>query len=72
MGKLSDHLKSKGTTISAFAKQLDVSQSYLSEIDRGLKEPKLRLAFLIQYETGGAVSAESFLPANFHPNQPTK
>lgn len=47
-------------TQAKIARRLNISRSYLSEIESGAKLPSLDLAFRIERETEGAVPARSW------------
>ncbi len=64
MNLLDDHLKIYvigGHTRRDFARELGISQSYLSEIASGAKRPSLNVAFRIERETEGKVPASSWI-----------
>lgn len=51
-----------GKTRAAWAKQLGVSRSYLSDVLNGKSRPSLELASMIERETDGVVVASSWIP----------
>lgn len=63
MMNLRQYLAQANRSQSEFARQIGVSRSYLSEIASGAKLPSLTVAAAIERETGGKVSAMSFIPS---------
>lgn len=60
MTHLLAYIQETRTKQSAFAEQLGVSRSYLSELVGGSKRPSLNLAFAIERLTEGAVKASDW------------
>lgn len=59
-----DFIRTSGLTRSQWADRLSISRSYLSDILNGNKRPSLELAVMIERETGGRVTAVSWIAAN--------
>ena len=55
-------IKSSGQTQSLWAKRLQISEPYLSDLLAGRKDPSLKVAVRIERETHGAVLASSWIP----------
>lgn len=73
--RLSEYLTKTGTSQRAFADKLGVSPSYLNELVKNLKQPRLDLAFRIERITKGAVPARSWIkggPAPKTPREPLR
>lgn len=64
MSNLSSYLETHGIKHSAFAARLGISRSYLSLILSGKRGVDLNLAFQIEAETDGQVTARSFSSTN--------
>jgi transcriptional regulator with XRE-family HTH domain len=62
--KLDRYLSERSLSARALARQLDVSESYLSRLLSGERGPSLAMAHRIREATGGAVTADDFLPAS--------
>lgn len=60
MRTLKDFFSETGTQQTAFAARCGVSWNYMSEIARGLKQPSMKIALVIERETGGAVPLGSW------------
>ena len=58
---LAEFITTRGETRRAWARRLDISESYLSDLLSGKKTPSLALAARIERETGGAVTAVSWV-----------
>jgi transcriptional regulator with XRE-family HTH domain len=63
MSKLQEHLSSSETTLSEFARRVNLSRSYVCEIATGKKSPALETALRISDATNGAVSVRDLLRA---------
>jgi len=61
MKTLRQHLKESGETQAQFASRVGLSQSYINEISRGMKTPRLPVALKIVAATGGAVDLSSLI-----------
>jgi transcriptional regulator with XRE-family HTH domain len=57
---LADHLEQEGITHAEFARRLGVTDSAVWRWAHGERSPGLKLAFAIEKETGGKVSAVSW------------
>ncbi|MGR3498221.1 MAG: helix-turn-helix transcriptional regulator [Limimaricola soesokkakensis] len=64
--RLSEYLTENGTSQRAFADKIGVSPSYLNELVKNLKQPRLDLAFEIERVTHGAVPARSWVKPPAH------
>ncbi len=64
---LAEFISKSGKTRSAFAEEIGISRSYLSEILSGNRRPSLELAVAIERKTSGAVLASSWIA---DPEQP--
>jgi len=60
MNKLQSYLTTHKIPVGKLAKQLGISQSYLSGIKTGARRPSLDLAFAIEDVTEGHVTARSW------------
>lgn len=56
MEKLRTHLREAGIRQTEFAKQLGISDTYLSQILSGLRCPSISVAVAIERETSGNVA----------------
>lgn len=61
MTKLKQWLGEQGTSVSAFARQTGISQSYMWEIVNDVKKPSLRAAKAIDVATGGGVPMQCWV-----------
>jgi len=52
--------KRENITLAALGRQVGVSPSHLSEVERGLDEPSMNLAARLSRATGGEVDIGSF------------
>lgn len=59
---LAEYLSSKRLTDEAFASIVNLSQSQISRIKRGISRPSWSAVEAIERATGGEVSASDFLP----------
>jgi DNA-binding transcriptional regulator YdaS (Cro superfamily) len=59
---LTQYIKNSGRSRTAWAADLGISKSYLSDILNGNKFPSLELAVRIQRATQGAVMAADWFP----------
>lgn len=59
---LAEYLSSKRITDEAFASMVNLSQSQISRIKRGISRPSWSALAAIERATGGEVSASDFLP----------
>ncbi len=59
--KLSDYLKKKNETASAFARRLEISRSAVSHLISGHRTPSLHLALRIADATSGEVVAADWI-----------
>lgn len=57
-----EFIKSSGERQTVWARRIGVSQSYLSSLISGRKEPSLRIAARIERLSNGAVPAASWVP----------
>lgn len=53
MTTLKQHLKDQGRSLSAFAREIGISPSYMSEIASGKKSPPIKVVGAIEAATGG-------------------
>jgi transcriptional regulator with XRE-family HTH domain len=60
MTKLADYIKASGRKKTDLANAIGVSRGYVTELCNGSKSPGLKVAALIEDETGGAVTARSW------------
>ena len=59
--KLKIWIISHNMTMTEFAKKIDVSRTYLSDVTRGTRKPSRRLAKDIEQATNGEVTVKDLL-----------
>lgn len=60
--RLTDYLEAKGITDTEFARLVGVSHSLVHYWKSGAKRPSMETAARIRDATGGAVTADDFMP----------
>jgi len=61
MNKLEKYLKHRGISQRYFAKKIDVTPNTLGNLIKGKNMPNLRLAYVIEKETGGLVTMQDWV-----------
>lgn len=70
--KLDEYLKNQSMTKTAFGAVVGVSQSHISNISWGKKQPSIKLAKKIEEATDGKVSVIELLDINISFNKKSK